>query len=96
MSNAEVVARAERVRRFNRFYTRHICVLQERLVDSPFSLTEARILFELAHRKSVAGSDLARELGLDAGYVSRVPLTVAMLLASALVVTGLLVSTWRG
>ena len=71
-SNAEVVARAERVRRFNRFYTRHIGVLQERLVDSPFSLTEARILFELAHRESVAGSDLARELGLDAGYVSRV------------------------
>src|SRR5215469_15224173 len=59
------------IRRFNRFYTRHIGVLQEHLLQSQFSLTEVRILYELAQRENVTAKDLCQELGLDRGYVSR-------------------------
>ncbi len=60
------------VRRFNRFYTRQLGVLRKTYLDSSYSLGEARLLYEIAHRRSPTATEIVRALDLDAGYLSRV------------------------
>jgi DNA-binding MarR family transcriptional regulator/GNAT superfamily N-acetyltransferase len=64
--------RVAAVRRFNRFYTRQIGLLRKTYLDSSYSLGEMRVLYEVAHGGARTASDIARALGLDAGYLSRV------------------------
>jgi DNA-binding MarR family transcriptional regulator/GNAT superfamily N-acetyltransferase len=60
------------VRSFNRFYTRQIGVLRKNFLDSPYTLGEARVLYEIGRRRQATATDIGRALGLDAGYLSRV------------------------
>src|SRR5581483_4411532 len=59
------------IRDFNRFYTRQIGLLDQGFLGSPFTLTEVRVLYELAHRDNPTATEIARELSLDPGYLSR-------------------------
>src|SRR5437868_7825508 len=69
MSEADL--RAREIRRFSRFYTRQIGVLAEDLLDTPFSLAEARVIYEIAHAEPVTAAALRAMTGLDQGYLSR-------------------------
>ncbi len=71
MSYPAMQAKVEAVRRFNRFYTRTIGVLDQGYLDTDFSVTEARTLYEIAHRPGVTAKVLTQELGIDTGYMSR-------------------------
>jgi DNA-binding MarR family transcriptional regulator/GNAT superfamily N-acetyltransferase len=64
--------RVSAVRRFNRGFVRKIGLLQEGLLDSPYSLTEARILFEIGSNTDLTASQLSKELGFDGGHLSRI------------------------
>lgn len=70
-AQGEMAAGVAEVRRFNRFITRQIGVLQEGLLHSPYSPTEARMIFEIAQATQLTAADLVCSLGLDPGYVSR-------------------------
>ncbi len=72
MAQASLQASVAAVRNFNRLYTRHLGVLEEHFLNSPFSLAEARVLYELSRNNRMTAKEIAAALGLDAGYLSRI------------------------
>src|SRR5690349_1673739 len=68
----DIEPRIAAVRRFSRFYTRRLGLLHDGFLDSPFSLAEARVLYELSRREATTASAVAAELDLDPGYLSRI------------------------
>jgi DNA-binding MarR family transcriptional regulator/N-acetylglutamate synthase-like GNAT family acetyltransferase len=72
MATTGLAQRVSAVRRFNRFYTRQIGLLEDGYLESEFSLTEVRVLYELAQTGQTTASDLGKLLRLDDGYLSRI------------------------
>jgi DNA-binding MarR family transcriptional regulator/predicted N-acetyltransferase YhbS len=70
-SNPALPDQIAAVRGFSRFYTRKLGIIEPKLLDSPWTLQEARIIYEIADRRSCIATDLVRALGLDAGFLSR-------------------------
>jgi DNA-binding MarR family transcriptional regulator/N-acetylglutamate synthase-like GNAT family acetyltransferase len=68
VSDKDVIAG---IRQFSRFYTRKLGILREGIYSSPYSIGQVRVLYEIAHRKDPTSTEIATELGLDAGYFSR-------------------------
>ncbi len=71
MTSCPATSTIARVRRFNRFYTRILGLLDRHILDSPFSLTEARVLFEIANTRGCTATKLIELLEIDPGYLSR-------------------------
>ncbi|HEX6748880.1 MAG TPA: bifunctional helix-turn-helix transcriptional regulator/GNAT family N-acetyltransferase [Longimicrobium sp.] len=72
MATDEIDTQVAAVRRFNRFYTREVGALGEGHLHSPYTLTEVRVLYEIAHQDGITATELAERLALDAGYLSRI------------------------
>jgi DNA-binding MarR family transcriptional regulator/GNAT superfamily N-acetyltransferase len=72
MNTEQSEAAVEAFRRFNRFYTRHVGALDEGLLQTRFTLTEARVLYELGTRDQVTATAIGETLALDPGYLSRI------------------------
>lgn len=71
MSPTEFDRQVDAIRGFSRFYTRKLGIIEPKLLHSAFTLQEARILYEIAHRPACTATDLTRDLGLDPGFLSR-------------------------
>jgi DNA-binding MarR family transcriptional regulator len=68
-NNQEVI---DKIRGFNRFYTNVIGLLDQHFLDSPFSLTEGRVLFEIQHTENCSAKKIREQLSIDEGYLSRI------------------------
>src|SRR4029078_11113773 len=69
MKNKEYI---NKIRSFNRFYTNIIGLLDQHFLDSPFSLTEGRVLYEISHTDNCSAKKIREKISIDEGYLSRI------------------------